>query len=130
MMSILVLLQSPMVEPLGVTVVAGDGCGTKKSHTRFASSNGSDAPIFPWFPALAFPLVRTQAWTKLWSSKFGKVTYQGAWTRRESKSRSFRSAPVKEGNPHAKPLDEDAAHFLVRMVRKYPHQVTIYAGGP
>jgi inosine-uridine nucleoside N-ribohydrolase len=32
--------------------------------------------------------------------------------------------------PTTKPADEDAAHFLVRMVRKYPHQITIYEGGP
>ncbi len=37
---------------------------------------------------------------------------------------------MPEGKPTAKPLDEDAAHFLMRMVRKYPHEVTIYAGGP
>jgi inosine-uridine nucleoside N-ribohydrolase len=37
---------------------------------------------------------------------------------------------MPEGKPAAKPLDEDAAHFLVRMVRKYPQEVTIYAGGP
>ena len=37
---------------------------------------------------------------------------------------------MPEGKPTTKPLDEDAAHFLVRMVRKYPHEVTIYAGGP
>ena len=27
-------------------------------------------------------------------------------------------------------LNEDAAHFLVRMVHKYPHEITIYEGGP
>jgi purine nucleosidase len=32
--------------------------------------------------------------------------------------------------PSAKPIDEDAAHFLVRMVRQYPNQITIYEGGP
>jgi len=37
---------------------------------------------------------------------------------------------LREGNPTITALNEDAAHFLVRMVRKYPHQVTIYAGGP
>ena len=37
---------------------------------------------------------------------------------------------MPEGKPTTKPLDEDAAHFLVRMVRKYPHEITIYAGGP
>ena len=29
-----------------------------------------------------------------------------------------------------KPLDEDAAHFLIRQVRAHPHEVTIYAAGP
>jgi len=37
---------------------------------------------------------------------------------------------MPEGKPTTKPADEDAAHFLVRMVRKFPHEVTIYAGGP
>jgi inosine-uridine nucleoside N-ribohydrolase len=35
-----------------------------------------------------------------------------------------------EGNPTLKPAAEDAAHFIIRMVHQYPHQVTIYAGGP
>src|SRR5882762_1906392 len=37
---------------------------------------------------------------------------------------------MPEGKPTSKPIDEDAALFLVRMVHKYPHEVTIYAGGP
>ncbi len=32
--------------------------------------------------------------------------------------------------PSLKPIDEDAAHFLIRQVRAHPHQVTIYAAGP
>jgi inosine-uridine nucleoside N-ribohydrolase len=38
--------------------------------------------------------------------------------------------PLAEGTPTIKPSDEDAAHFLVRMVQKYPREVTIYEGGP
>jgi len=38
--------------------------------------------------------------------------------------------PLKEGQPTTKPAAEGAAQFLVRMVRKYPHEVTIYEGGP
>ena len=38
--------------------------------------------------------------------------------------------PPKEGQPTTKPSTEDAAHFLIRMVHKYPHEVTIYEGGP
>jgi len=37
---------------------------------------------------------------------------------------------LKEGQPTTKAGDEDAAHFLVRMVHKYPGEVTIYEGGP
>ena len=35
-----------------------------------------------------------------------------------------------EGEPSTKPLQEDAAHFLVRQVQAHPHEVTIYAAGP
>ena len=38
--------------------------------------------------------------------------------------------PLPEGNPSLKPETEDAAHFLIRMVHQYPHEITIYAGGP
>jgi purine nucleosidase len=38
--------------------------------------------------------------------------------------------PLKEGNPTTKPATEDAAHFLIRMLHQYPHEITIYAGGP
>jgi purine nucleosidase len=38
--------------------------------------------------------------------------------------------PKPEGTPHIKPLDEDAAHFLIRQVHAHPHQVTVYAAGP
>ena len=37
---------------------------------------------------------------------------------------------MPEGAPKARASHEDAAHFLVRLVRRYPHQVTIYEGGP
>ena len=37
---------------------------------------------------------------------------------------------MPEGSPTIKASSEDAAHFLIRTVRAYPHQVTIYAGGP
>jgi inosine-uridine nucleoside N-ribohydrolase len=37
---------------------------------------------------------------------------------------------MPEGKPTTKPADEDAAHFLVRMVHRFPNQVTVYEGGP
>ena len=37
---------------------------------------------------------------------------------------------MSEGAPAIKASAEDAAHFMVRMVHQYPHEVTIYAAGP
>lgn len=37
---------------------------------------------------------------------------------------------MPEGRPTTKPRHEDAAEFLIRMVHQYPHQITIYEGGP
>src|SRR6202041_2489894 len=71
-----------------------------------------------------------------WSKLYGKVRYQGAWTKngtgkfvREVHG-PYEVPDLPEGNPARKAEEEDAAHFIIRMVHKYPHQVTIYAGGP
>lgn len=130
MMSILVLLQSPNVETLGITVVTGDQWRDEEvAHTlRLLELLGrSDIPVAP---GAVYPLVRTQAETKLWEQQYGKVTYQGALTRRESNHDPAEVPPMAEGKPSKPPLNEDAAHFLVRMVREHPHEVTVYAGGP
>ena len=130
MMSILVLLQSPNVQTLGITVVTGDQWRNEEvAHTlRLLELVGrADIPVVP---GAVYPLVRTQAETKLWEQQYGKVTYQGAWTRRESNHDPAEVPAMAEGKPAKLPLNEDAAHFLVRMVHEYPHEVTVYAGGP
>lgn len=127
--STLLLIQSPQAEVLGVTVVTGDAwLKSEVAHTlRMLELIGrTDIPVVP---GAEYPLVRTQAETEMWQQRFGKVEWLGAWTPR------FYHPPdqlgeMPEGTPTTKPADEDAAHFLVRMVRKYPNEVTIYAGGP
>ena len=127
--STLLLIQSPQTEVLGVTVVTGDGwLKSEVAHTlRMLELIGrTDIPVVP---GAEYPLVRTQEGTEMWQQRFGKIEWLGAWTPR------FYHPPdqlgeMPEGKPTTKPADEDAAHFLVRMVRKYPNEVTIYAGGP
>src|SRR6266852_1292473 len=127
--STLLLTQSPQTEVLGVTVVTGDQwLKSEVAHTlRMLELIGrTDIPVVP---GAEYPLVRTKEDTELWQQRYGSVTWLGAWTPR------FYHPPdqlgeMPEGKPTTKPADEDAAHFLIRMVRKYPNQVTIYAGGP
>jgi inosine-uridine nucleoside N-ribohydrolase len=65
----------------------------------------------------------------LWQQRYGKVAYAGAWDDRWWHEASV-IPPLPEGTPATKPAEEDAAHFILRMVHRYPHEVTIYEGGP
>jgi len=56
-------------------------------------------------------------------------SYTGAWNSGIYRQ-PFEVPNLPEGNPTLKPEEEDAAHFMVRMVHQYPHQVTIYGAGP
>jgi purine nucleosidase len=127
--SILLLVQSPEAEILGVTVVTGDAWLKEEvAHTlRMLEIVGrTDIPVVP---GAEYPLVRRKPDTELWEQQYGSVPWVGAWTpRRYHPPDDLGEMP--EGKPTARPLDEDAAHFLVRMVHKYPHEITIYEGGP
>jgi purine nucleosidase len=127
--STLLLIQSPQTEVLGITVVTGDAwLKSEVAHTlRMLELIGrTDIPVVA---GAEYPLVRTKEETELWEKQYGSVAWLGAWTPR------FYHPPdqlgdMPEGKPTTKASDEDAAHFLVRVVRKYPNEVTIYAGGP
>jgi len=130
MNSILVLLQSPDTDVLGITVVTGDGWRDEEvEHTlRLLELMGrTDIPVVP---GRSHPMVRTKEWTQLWEQMYGKVLYQGAWTMPRSAHAPDAVPPLPEGMPTIKPSTEDVAHFLSRMVHEHPHQVTIYAAGP
>ena len=129
MQTLAVMIQSPQVEVLGITVVSGDQWRDEEvAHTlRLLEIMGrTDIPVVP---GAAYPLVRRREEAQMWQQRYGKVAYAGAWDDRWWHEASV-IPPLPEGQPTTKPADEDAAHFLIRMVRKYPHDVTIYEGGP
>jgi purine nucleosidase len=129
MQTLALLIQSQQVEVLGITVVSGDQWRDEEvAHTlRLLEIMGrTDIPVMS---GAAFPLLRSREEALQWQERYGKVSYAGAWDARWWHE-PFIVPALPEGQPTAKPADEDAAHFLVRMVRKYPHAVTIYEGGP
>ena len=135
--SMLVFLQSPQVEMLGITVVSGDMWRDEEvAHTlRMLEIIGrTDIPVVP---GAVYPLINRMQLIERWESLYGKVDYQGAWNKKpmgDGQRGGFHGPyevpPLKEGNPSTKPSTEDAAHFIIRTLHKYPHEVTIYAGGP
>ena len=129
MQTLLTMIQSPQVEVLGITIVSGDQwLDEEVAHTlRLLEIIGrTDIPVVP---GAEFPLVRTRQEAQAWQERYGKVEYAGAWDDRWWHEASV-IPPMPERQPGTKPADEDAPHFLVRMVHKYPHEVTIYEGGP
>ena len=143
-MAILALLQAPDVQVLGITMVTGNAwCDEETAHTlRMLELTGhADVPLAK---GAVFPLIRDQQETRLQSALVGNVTWLGAWgqatsTLKDGKPEVIDNAQahgpynipaLAEGAPSIKPIDEDAAHFLIRQVHAHPHEVTIYAAGP
>jgi inosine-uridine nucleoside N-ribohydrolase len=139
--SILMFLQSPNVETLGITVVSGDMWRDEEvAHTlRMLELTGhTDIPVYP---GAVYPLINRMEMIERWEKLYGTVHYQGAWNGhrpgmnlgdglRGKYHLPFEVPDLPEGNPTLQAQKEDAAHFIIRMVHKYPHEVTIYAGGP
>jgi len=135
-MAMIELLQSPMVRVLGITMVSGNAWEPEEvAHTlrMLELIHRTDVPVVA---GAVFPLLQTEAEAKEDRVRDGSFPWYGAWgdlakhTSAQSYHAPFVVPRLPEGNPTTKPLDEDAAHFLIRQVRAHPHQVTIYAAGP
>jgi purine nucleosidase len=142
MQSILIFLQSDKFDVLGITTVSGDQWvkeETQRTLRLLEIAGRTDVPVAQ---GAEFPLLNSKEETERWENLYGKFRYKGCWSdfshRPGNVPPAFREGyhepdvipALIEGEPHIKALDEDAAHFMVRMVHKYPGEVVIWAGGP
>ncbi len=142
MQSILIFLQSDKFDVLGITTVTGDQWvreETQRTLRLLEIAGRTDVPVIQ---GAEFPLLNSKEETERWEALYGKFRYKGCWSDFSNRSAStppaFRAGyhapdivpPLVEGTPHTKALDETAAHFIIRMVHKYPGEVVIWAGGP
>src|ERR1700688_1186892 len=103
--AILMLIQSPQTQVLGITVVTGDAwLKSEVAHTlRTLELIGrTDIPVVP---GAEYPLVRTKEDTELWQQQYGTVAWVGAWTPKYYHPPDDLGA-MPEGNPTTKPSDE------------------------
>jgi purine nucleosidase len=135
-MAMMVLLQSPQVQVLGITMVSGNAWEPEEvQHTlrMLELIHRTDVPVVP---GAVFPLMRTEREAKIDAQLYGTFPWYGAWgdLALKTSAQAYHAAMVVpklvEGEPTTKALSEDAAHFLIRQVRAHPHEVTIYAAGP
>jgi purine nucleosidase len=132
MQAILTLINSPETDVLGITVLSGDAWRDEEvQHTlRLLEIIGrTDIPVVP---GAVFPLVNSKEYIAKWETFYGKIIYQGAWNfaSHHAVHGPYAVPPMPEGAPSSKASTEDAAHFMVRMVHQFPHEVTVYAAGP
>jgi purine nucleosidase len=135
-MAMMLLLQSPKADVLGITMVSGDAWEPEEvQHTlrMLELIHRTDVPVVT---GAIFPLVRTEEKSKLQQQLYGSYSWYGAWgdlaakTSRQPYHGPYVIPKLPEGSPTLKASDEDAPHFLIREVNAHPHQVTIYAAGP
>ncbi len=122
--SILLMLQTPAARVLGITVVSGDVWakqGTRHILRALELVGRTDIPVYE---GANVPLIRTATETTIQKGLYGKAWYQGAFGAADD------HALLKEGDPAMRVAGDDAVEFLIRMVHKFPHEVTIFAGGP
>ena len=137
--AILMVIEAPNVDVLGITIESGDGWQKENvAHTlRMLELIGkSDIPVVP---GATFPLVNSEEETRRWERLYGKLPYKGAWMESWPSYSTVKRAPhhspwfvppLAEGEPHLKASRETAADFLIRMTEQYPGEVSILAMGP
>ena len=132
MQAILALVNSPDTEVLGITVLTGDAWRDEEMQHTLRLLEIIGRPDIPVLPGAVFPLVNSKEYMLNWEKTYGKLVYMGAWNFAKGYPvhGPYDVPPMPEGAPTIKASDEHASQFLRRMVRQYPHEVTIYAAGP
>ncbi len=137
----LLLLQSPEVEVLGISVVSGNIWRDEAlAHTRRLLEIAGRGEV-PVLPGPVHPLLNSELATERWEALYGKLLWKGAWTRQWIEHDTVQSAPryhahdvvpdLALGNPSVVQVaSEPAALFMIRKVREFPGEVSIVATGP
>jgi len=131
------LLSAPDVKVLGLTVVTGDGWRDEEVAHTLRLLEIMHRPDVPVVPGAAFPMVNTQSKVRAWQKQYGIIPWKGVWNDPKEglfpsykPHEPFEVPPLPEGKPSSKASPQTAAQFLIEQVHKYPHEVTIIAGGP
>lgn len=137
--SILMVVQAPGVDVLGVAIESGDGWQKENvAHTlRMLELIGR--PDIPVLGGATYPLVNSEEETRRWERLYGKLAYKGAWmdawpgyntVNRPHYHPADVVPPMEEGEPTTRPAAEPAALFIARKLREFPGEVTVLAMGP
>jgi inosine-uridine nucleoside N-ribohydrolase len=129
--ALFMLLNTPTVNVLGVTIVPGNTwmeSGTAFALRQLELVGRLDVPVFM---GVGEPLMGSrQPWLEAEERLWGRSEYLGAYgrPRPESYLKLDREPPI--GYPTSTPSAEHAVDFIVRAVKAHPGQVTVFVLGP
>ena len=128
MQSVLMFVQSPRVEVLGITIVSGDLWMDQETlHTLRALEIAGRTDI-PVYRGAVFPILNSKEETERWEMQYGRHLYKGAWN--DGMPGPYERVPLPEGEPTTKPTAGHAANFIVDAVNAHPGEVVLWGAGP
>jgi purine nucleosidase len=138
MQSILMFAQSPDVDVLGFTMVSGDQWVKEETAHTLRVLEIAKRTDIPVFAGAENPLINSREESIWWDSRYGIPGATEGWTGDPGGKIEVHNAyhppdvvpDLPEGMPTTKAATEHAVDFIIRMVHKYPGEVTIYAAGP
>jgi inosine-uridine nucleoside N-ribohydrolase len=129
--ALFMLLNTPNVEVLGVTIVPGNSWmenGTAAALRQLELVGRTDIPVFM---GVREPLMGSrQAWLEAEERLWGRSEYLGAYGRSRPESYLALEREPAIGYPTTKPSTEHAVDFIVRAVKAHPNEVTLFLLGP
>ena len=127
---LVMLLQSPNIQVLGVTVVTGNGWLKQETADVLKLLEDLHRTDIPVYMGAEFPLVQSRYNPVRMVKMYGGTRtdpFLGAYG--EFSPGPDVVTPPPGGMPTTKPAPGPAAEFIIQQVHKYPHQVTLYCGG-
>ena len=134
MQGLLMLLQADNIDLLGITVVTGDAWLKQELAYTLRLLEMMGRTEVPVFAGAEFPLINTKEEALLRYDLFGGHRldpHLGAFNRGNTGPDVIKPLPETYGRfAEIKHQQQHAAKFIIDTVRKYPNEVTLYAGSP
>lgn len=129
--ALFMLLNSPNVEVLGVTIVPGNSWAENETAYALRQLELVGRTDVPVFMGVREPLMGSrQPWLEAEERLWGRSEYLGAYARQRPESYLALDREPAIGYPTTKPSEEHAVDFIVRAVKAHPNQVTLFVLGP
>ena len=127
--SLMMLLQAPNLDVVGISIVAGDGQVKASTQWTLRMLELTGYSHIPVAQGAKFPLINSREETALWEAQFGVFGYKGAWN--PARYHDPDEVPVlPPGTPTIKATPQHAVNFMIDTIRKNPGEVVLWCGGP